>query len=172
MGRAYSGLVVGAILATLFSGNGIVIARKVVQRIPPTAVIALLVAGFVLVDVNEAYVFGFSWLVALIIASLLLNRSWLTRFLELPLLVWFGKRSYAMYLIQGFGIELIELLLKPKNVFYEVVIAMSAFAITSLGAAILHQIIEEPARRYGKKIVASRNERKFLQSDVRVPLTD
>jgi peptidoglycan/LPS O-acetylase OafA/YrhL len=133
-------------------------------------VVLLLVGGFILVDINERFVYVFSWIITIVISSLLFNRSWLTLFLERPLFVWLGKRSYAMYLVQGFGIEFVELLLKPKNVFYEIAIALSAFFLTSLGASILHRIVEEPARKLGKKIVALRNQKKLM--DVRLAVTE
>jgi peptidoglycan/LPS O-acetylase OafA/YrhL len=170
MSRAYSGLVVGAILAMLFSSNAIVYVKKIAQSLPPVTVVLLLVGGFILVDINERFVYVFSWIITIVISSLLFNRSWLTLFLERPLFVWLGKRSYAMYLVQGFGIEFVELLLKPKNVFYEIAIALSAFFLTSLGASILHRIVEEPARKLGKKIVALRNQKKLM--DVRLAVTE
>jgi len=172
MARAYSGLVVGAILSMFFSGNAIILLRNVTQLIKPAVMLILVVLGFALVDYNPNNVFIFSWIIALLVASLLLSPSWLSRFLERPLFVWLGKRSYAMYLIQGFGIGFVEFFVKPRSAFSEVVIAMLTLAVTALGASVLHIFIEEPARRFGKRLVAYRNEQRSSLSEARVPVAD
>jgi len=160
MGRSYSGLIVGAILAMLFSNpQALFRIRRLVSRVPAMLVVALIAVAFWLVDVNERYVFVFSWVVALTVASVLLNASWLSRLLSVPWIVWFGKRSYAMYLIQGFAIEALLRVFQPASWIGEIGFALMAFLLASLGAALLHRFLEEPARRIGKRIVARRERR-------------
>ncbi len=160
MGRAYSGLVVGAILSILLTGNKFEQLKTLIARIPAVGVLAALAAGFALVDIDHRTIFVFSWLVALLIAHMVLTQSWLSRFLSLPLLAWFGKRSYAMYLIQGFAINTVEFLRKPQSVFEEVLVTLGAFLLASLGAALLHRFVEEPARHVGKAISARRTQKR------------
>jgi len=171
MGRAYSGLIVGAILAIAFSSrpalDGL---RWLVSRIPASAILALVVVGFWLVDIDQRNVFAFSWIIGLTVTSLLLRNSWLSRCLSLSWVVWFGKRSYAMYLIQGFAIEFLLLVFRPRNAAGEVGLALAAFILASLGAALLHRFVEEPARGYGKRIVALRNERRLKKERVEAPM--
>lgn len=170
MGRSYSGLIIGAILAIIFSSSQLPKLKRWVTRVPASAVLALVALGFVLVGVDEHFVFLFSWIVALMVASLILKPSWLGNFLSRPVLVWLGKRSYAMYLIQGFAIDAVYHIGKPKNHIQDVGYALLSFAVACLGSAILHRLVEEPARKMGKSIVARRNERKILVPEPSMPL--
>jgi peptidoglycan/LPS O-acetylase OafA/YrhL len=172
MARAYSGLIVGALLSMLFSSTAIVSLKRITEIIRPSLILLLLILGFALVDYNANNVFIFSWIITLLVASALLNPSWLSRFLELPLFVWLGKRSYAMYLIQGFGIGFVELFIKPTGAVAEIAIALLSLTITSLGASVLHRLVEEPARKFGKKLVIYRNEKKTFLPNVQVPVAD
>lgn len=160
MGRAYAGLIVGAILAMLFS-NDLALARlrRIISRVPTVLILAFVAVGFWLVDLDERAVFGFSWIIGLTVASVLLKPSWLSRLLSTRWIVWFGKRSYAMYLIQGFAIEAVLLFFHPASWSGEIGFALAAFLLASLGAAMLHRFLEEPARRMGKRLVARREQR-------------
>jgi len=168
MGRAYSGLIVGAILSILFSSDAIAYLRKVAASVSPVLIVGLMVVGFWLVDVDIRFVFLFSWIVGLMVVSLLLRPSWLSRFLSAPLVVWLGKRSYAMYLIQGFAIELLLKFFHPNTPAQEVAFAVAALIVASMGATLLHRFVEEPARKYGKQLVAYRNEKKLLRERLEV----
>ncbi|MGB0064446.1 MAG: acyltransferase [Terracidiphilus sp.] len=161
MGRSYSGLIVGAILAMLFANDQTLGRLKhLVSRIPAMVVAGLIAIGFWLVDVDERAVFIFSWIIGLTVASVLLKKSWLSRLLSVKWIVWFGKRSYAMYLIQGFAIEFLLLFYRPASWMGEIGFAVGAFLAASAGAALLHRFLEEPARRLGKRIVAVREQRR------------
>jgi peptidoglycan/LPS O-acetylase OafA/YrhL len=153
---AYSGLIVGAILALIIAGAPGIPARRIVSKIPASLVLGMLTAGFALVALNERYVFAFSWIAGLMVASLTLTDSWMSKFLSSPPLVWLGKRSYAMYLVQGFAIDAIKIFLKPRNPSQEGLAALGAFAIAAMGSAALHVLVEEPARRLGRRFTARR----------------
>lgn len=159
MGRSYSGLIVGAILAMLFSKEQTLCRLKhISSRIPGTVIVGLVAIGFWLVDLDERTVFVFSWIIGLTVASVLLKKSWLSRLLAVKWIVWFGKRSYAMYLIQGFAIEFLLLIYRPATWIGEITFAVAAFLVASAGAALLHRFLEEPARRIGKRIVTRREQ--------------
>jgi peptidoglycan/LPS O-acetylase OafA/YrhL len=161
MGRSYSGLIVGAILAMLFANDHVLTRLKqMVSRIPGAVIAALIAIGFWLVDIDQRAVFVFSWIIGLTVASVLLKKSWLSKLLSVRWIVWFGKRSYAMYLIQGFAIEFLLLLYRPASWMGEIGFAVGAFLVASAGAAMLHRFLEEPARRIGKRIVARREQRR------------
>ena len=171
MGRAYSGLIVGAILAMVFSSPRMLsMLRRFVTGVPAFLILTLVTAGFWLVDLDERNVFIFSWIIGLMVSSLLLYPSWLSRFLSLPVVVWIGKRSYAMYLIQGFSIEFLLLFFHPTSPAREVVLTLLSFGGALLGAAILHTFVEEPARKLGKRIVAMRTERKLREERNNPPI--
>jgi peptidoglycan/LPS O-acetylase OafA/YrhL len=61
-----------------------------------------------------------------------------------------------MYLVQGFAIDATQIFLKPRNPIQEVVAALGAFAIAAMGSAALHILVEEPARRLGRRFTARR----------------
>jgi peptidoglycan/LPS O-acetylase OafA/YrhL len=156
---AYSGLIVGAILAIAFSGAAVAPAKRFLAKIPASAVLGLVVVGFALVDLNEKFVYAFAWIAALLVASLTFQQTWLSNFLSTPLLVWLGKRSYAMYLIQGFAIDATKIFIKPRTTALEVATTVAAFAIAAVGSAALHVAVEEPARKLGKRLILRRKSR-------------
>ncbi len=171
MGRSYSGLIVGAILAMLFSKEQTLCGlKRLVARVPATVIVALVAIGFWLVDVDERAVFVFSWIIGLTVASVLLKKSWLSSLLSVKWIVWFGKRSYAMYLIQGFAIELLLFFYRPASWMGEIGFAVGAFLVASVGAAMLHRFLEEPARRIGKRIVARRERGRQRPQMERTPI--
>jgi peptidoglycan/LPS O-acetylase OafA/YrhL len=160
---AYSGLIVGAILAMMLSAPALAQAKRIVSAVPASVVLGLVILGFALVAFNEKYVYAFSWIAGLMVASLTIKETWLSKCLSTPILVWLGKRSYAMYLIQGFAIDGTKIFLKPRNTFQEVVATVGAFALAAMGSAALHVLVEEPARRLGKKIIAHRKSRQSIR---------
>jgi len=166
---AYSGLIVGSILAIVFSGPALVAVKRIVQKIPAGAVLILLAVGFALVAFNEKSVYVFSWIAGLMVASLVLKESWLSRFLSTPVLVWLGKRSYAMYLIQGFAIDGARIFLKPKSAVQEIALSIAAYGLAAIGSALLHVFVEEPARKLGRKIVSRRKQRRELYRPEQIP---
>jgi peptidoglycan/LPS O-acetylase OafA/YrhL len=165
--RAYSGLIVGAILALLLSGSRNSRLKEMIAKVPTAAVLLLAICAFALVDRNIRFVFVFSWAIGLLVASVAIKPSWLSKGLSNRVLVWIGKRSYAMYLIQGFGMQSLHVVFKPRSPSEEVAFTFGAFAVSCLGAALLRQFIEEPARRLGKIIVAQRHRFASLRSIAR-----
>src|SRR5437588_6877258 len=97
--RSYGGLLIGAMLAIALSAPA---QWRFVERLPavPDALLVLLIAAmYALTRYNDKFVLLFSASVALLIASLVLRAGWLRTFFENRMLVYIGKRSYAMYLI-------------------------------------------------------------------------
>ena len=70
----------------------------------------------------------------------------LVKILELPLLVWLGKRSYALYLWHWPICLLVNNML-PAN--YDIINALIATALSIFFAAISYSLIEEPMRKNG-----------------------
>jgi peptidoglycan/LPS O-acetylase OafA/YrhL len=161
---AYSGLIVGAIVAMLFAPPAFARAKRIVSGVPASAVLGLVIVGFVLVALNEKYVYAFSWIAALLVASLTIKQTWLSSFLSAPPLVWLGKRSYAMYLIQGFAIDGARIFIKPRSTTQEVILTIAAFSLAAIGSAALHLVVEEPARKLGKKIIQWRKSRQAIRA--------
>jgi peptidoglycan/LPS O-acetylase OafA/YrhL len=157
--RAYSGLTVGALLALLLSSQFGEPLKKLISKIPPSVAVLATIAAFGLVDLNIRFVFLFSWVIALVVAIVALYTSWLSKGLSNPALVWIGKRSYAMYLIQGFGMQFLHKFFLPRTPSQEVFFTFGSFAVACLGAALLRVVVEEPARRLGKAVIAKRQRK-------------
>ncbi len=157
MGRAYAGLAAGALLAAAFTSPALPYLRRAAKATPPFALLIALVVGFALVDRNIWFVFVFGWIISALIISLLLNPSWLSRFFSLAPFVWLGKRSYAMYLTQGFAVEALLHLRKWTSPSSEILLALIAFGLSAVLSTLLHRFVEEPARNLGKRLIMRRN---------------
>lgn len=154
--RSYSGLLVGALLALICSSE---IGKRLVAPITrmPSAIVLLFIAvGFALVDLNRYFVILFSWSVAFSVASLAFQRTWLSIVLSNPVLVWIGKRSYAMYLIQGFAMQALHRFFTTHTPLQEIEFALGSFILACLGASLLHIVLEKPAIGLGKALIQKR----------------
>ena len=164
--RAFHGLLVGCILAFLLTGSTLPAIRKLVGRTPEAAMLLLAVAGFALVDWNIWFVFPFAWIVAALIAYILLRPGWISRGLENSALVWLGKRSYVMYLTSGFALNLVIRLIEPRQPWISVSVALLAFAVAALIAEIIHRTVEEPMRQAGKNVIRKRDSARVRQDEL------
>lgn len=154
--RAFHGLLVGCILAFLLSGAALPAIRRVAARIPEAAILLLTVVGFALVDLNIWFVFLFAWIVAALIAYVLVRPGFIGRFLEAPALVWLGKRSYVMYLTSGFALNAVLHVVEPRQPWLSVVVALLAFFVAAAIAEVIHRAVEEPMRQAGKNAIRRR----------------
>jgi peptidoglycan/LPS O-acetylase OafA/YrhL len=64
-----------------------------------------------------------------------------------------------MYLIQGFGMQFLHKFFLPRTPSQEVFFTFGSFAVACLGAALLRVVVEEPARRLGKAVIAKRQRK-------------
>lgn len=150
--RSYDGLLIGAILGIALSASGRWQSFKLLSRVPDTALVALVVATYALYGHDHRFVLFFSASAALLIASLVLRTGWLRRILELPALVFVGRRSYAMYLIHVLVLNAVETLAPrwlPENA---VVIVMVAYVMTLCGASLMYVTIERPCIAAGRRL--------------------
>jgi peptidoglycan/LPS O-acetylase OafA/YrhL len=156
MGRSYSGLLVGCLLALLLSTDGSVGLKRVLAKIPAAFFFASVIFGFYLVDRDVRFTFLFSWLVAALIANLQLHRSWLSGALAAKWLTWIGRRSYGMYLVHGLVIDVVQSIVRPTNSFRQISVILFTYFGAALVAEPVFRFIEEPARRYGKALIERR----------------
>ena len=153
--RSYDGLLLGAILGIALSASGRWRSFKWLSRVPESLLLALLVAAYALYGYDHRFVLFFSAAAALLIASLVLRNGWLRRILELPVLVFVGRRSYAMYLIHVLVLNAVEMLAPrwlPANA---VVVVMVAYALTLGGASLLYVTVERPCIAAGRRLSAA-----------------
>jgi peptidoglycan/LPS O-acetylase OafA/YrhL len=162
MGRSYSGILVGCVLAVVLSKGWLMGLKRAISTIPPYVFAGSVIVGFYLVDRDQRFTFLFSWLVAGLIANLQLRESRLRDILSTRWLTWIGRRSYGMYLIHGIVIDIVESIVRPTNSFRQIAVAVLTYAGASLIAEPLFRFVEEPARRYGKAVVERRAARRSV----------
>jgi peptidoglycan/LPS O-acetylase OafA/YrhL len=108
--------------------------------------------AYTLAGHNDKLVLLFSGATALLIASLVLRRGALRRFLESPGLVYIGRRSYAMYLIHVLVADAIGQLtpkVLPPNWF---VVVTFSYLASLAGASLMYLIIERPCVELGRRL--------------------
>lgn len=158
--RSYSGLLVGCFLALALTDHRMSKMRGLVARMHPAIPLLVLSAGFYLVDFNERFFYLFSWCVLLFVAHMLLAPSWMRTFLSRPVLVWFGKRSYGMYLIHGLALDLVQARIHISSPIGPMIVLACSYLVAALAADVLYRFIESPAREYGRRLLTQRAARK------------
>jgi peptidoglycan/LPS O-acetylase OafA/YrhL len=153
--RSYSGLMVGCFLALALTDSRMAKLRQLVARMPAALPLLALFLCFYLVDLNERFVYLFSWGALLFVSHLLLAPSWIRSFLSRPVLVWCGKRSYGMYLIHCLVLDLIQTRVHISAPIGPIIVVFCTFPIAALAADLLYRFIESPAREYGKKLLTT-----------------
>lgn len=112
--------------------------------------------GFYAVGRNWRFVFLLDVIGLLLLSALILRKDWLTRFFSSKAMVWVGRRSYSMYLIHTFALDIVEHYVRSRSVAATFVIVFLAVAVAAAGATLLYHFVEEPARIYGKQWLARR----------------
>lgn len=152
--RSYSGLMVGCFLAFGLTHPATAALRERIARLPVLLPLVLVAFAFYLVDRNKALVFFFSWTVLFLLAHLLLASSWLRTFLSHPILGWFGKRSYGMYLVHHLWLDVIQSRIHAHSAAGIMLVVVGTFGFSALAADLMLRWIESPARNYGKRLIA------------------
>jgi peptidoglycan/LPS O-acetylase OafA/YrhL len=156
MARSYFGLLAGCSLAVAFADASIWRCVKTVARMPPVVLMILVGLGFCVVDFSEKFVFFFSGIVTLLLAHVISASTWIERGLSNTTAAWVGRRSYCMYLIHGLVLDAVQHFIDPFGTLRQVAVTLVSFAICALAADVLFRFVEDPARRFGKKILAKR----------------
>jgi peptidoglycan/LPS O-acetylase OafA/YrhL len=164
MGRSYSGLLVGCLLAIVLSTDVLVGLKHALSKMPVFILASIVVFGFYLVDRNLNFTFLFSWMVAALIGHLQLRDSWLRGILSAKWLTWIGRRSYGMYLVHGLVIDVVQSIVPPTNSIRQVAVIVLTYAGAALVAEPIFHVVEEPARRYGKALIERRAKLKSRES--------
>jgi peptidoglycan/LPS O-acetylase OafA/YrhL len=164
--RSYDGLLIGAVLAVALGTPGRLARTKALAAIPD-GVLCLLVAGtYALNGYSNKFVLLFSAAIALLVASLVLRQGLLRRLLEAPVLVFIGKRSYAMYLIHVLVLNFVEKIQPAFLADNGIFIVFVAYGITLAVASLMHAAIERPAVALGRRL-SKRTERRGSTEPVR-----
>lgn len=150
--RSYGGLFLGSVLAiVLDKGSSIGIAEWF-ARIPTTLSLALMAASYILVSLDYKLVLLFSLSTCFLVASLVLRQSWVRRLLTMPLIVLFGKRSYAMYLVHVVILDGIEKATRHTALYAWYVVVPLDYLVSFGVATGLYYLIEKPSVHYGRSV--------------------
>lgn len=149
---SYSGLLVGCALA-IFTRYSHRLALRL-GSIPRWVALALMLAGFAMVDWNQHTLPLFNWITFAVVGNLAMMPGSLLAWAPF---VWIGKRSYSMYLIHGLALGPIEDHLPMTGTAQQLFVVAIAFGIAALGADVLYRCVENPCRAYGKKMIAKRD---------------
>jgi peptidoglycan/LPS O-acetylase OafA/YrhL len=165
-GRSYCGLMAGCVLAIFLASPGLAGAKKFLSEKPVFLFAGLVILGFYLVTWDERFTFLFAWIVAALVANLLLSESWLGKTLSAGWLTFLGRRSYGIYLIHGLVIDGVEEVLRPTNSFRQISVSVLTFAGAALIAEPIFRFVEEPARTYGKALLESKGAARSRASEI------
>jgi peptidoglycan/LPS O-acetylase OafA/YrhL len=157
--RAYDGLLIGALVAVSLSAEGRWGYEKIISAIPDAFICLLLVGTYALNGHSKIYVLLFSAATALLVSSLVLRTGFVRRFLELPLLIFVGKRSYAMYLIHVLMLNVVEKVpprFLPPN---WLLIVGIGYLLSIAGASLIYVAIERPCIGFGRTLSKRWDER-------------
>ena len=159
LARAYFGLLMGCLLALIYSSPQKNYLRALLARVPPLAVLLLFLVGMYAERFNSIFFPLFSLTTTCLIAHLVLIPSWLARAHGWSPLVWLGRRSYGMYLLHILSYNVIETRLHADSAAIATLMYISGLALTSIAAEVLYRIIEQPARTLGRLWLMKHHER-------------
>ena len=150
--RSYDGLLIGAALAISLEGPTKSRLAPRMSAVPAWLTCMLVAMTYIVTAHDNRFVLFFAGSVALFIASLILRVGRLRSVLESSILVFIGKRSYAIYLIHVLSIDTVERLVPrflPSNAFLLVGIA---YLVSIAGASVIYAAIEQPSISLGRHL--------------------
>jgi peptidoglycan/LPS O-acetylase OafA/YrhL len=156
MGRSYSGLLAGCLLAVFLGESGYTKIKRVLAKMPVTILAGLVIVLFCLAGWNERFTILFTWSLVALVAHLQVSDSYLRRTLSVKCFTWIGRRSYGMYLMHGSVLDLVESVVRPSSLSRQVLVLILAYSGAVLIAEPIFRFLEEPARRYGRALIEHR----------------
>lgn len=166
--RSYGGLFLGSLLAiSLARENGGRI-QKLLLQISPLGAIAIMAVGYVCVSYQPRLVLLFSMGACALTASLVLRPSRIRRIFENRVLVLFGKRSYAMYLVHALALNFTEMIAPKVHLLQWYVVIPSAYLLSFAASTGLYYLIERPCIEFGRAL--SRKIRRGIAQPAAEPL--
>jgi peptidoglycan/LPS O-acetylase OafA/YrhL len=150
--RSYGGLFLGSALAILLDKGTQTFISGRLARIPLAPVLLLVLCTYILVTLHPALVLTFSAATCLLVACLVLRRSWVRSALETPFVVLLGKRSYSMYLVHVVVLDATQRATLHTS-FHRWYVVLPVAYFLSFGVATgLYYLVEKPSVHYGRSI--------------------
>jgi peptidoglycan/LPS O-acetylase OafA/YrhL len=152
--RSYGGLLIGAALAIALSSRARWKRLMPLLALPEVYVSTVVLGTYALCCLDYTWVLLFSAAVAWLIASLVLRGGRVRQVLESRILVFIGKRSYAIYLIHVLVLDSVSRLLASVLPDNALVIVLVGYVGCIACASLMHTFVEQPCINWGKKISA------------------
>ncbi len=155
LARAYFGLVMGCGMGFWLAGGR---ALRWLRRVPPGVALAGLLAGCAAEQASKGLLVVFGAAAVLFLGVLVAQESWLTRLHGSAPLVWLGRRSYSMYLVHVLCLNAVESRVGIDSMAKAAGVLAVAYSLTALCAEALYLLVEQPARSFGRRWLARRQE--------------
>lgn len=155
LARAYFGLGMGCGMGFWLAGEA---GMQWVRRVPPSVALGMLVTAALAEQVSKGWIVAFSAAAVLFLGSLVGRESWLARWHSAAPMVWLGRRSYSMYLVHVLCLNAIEGRVAIESGVRAAEVLAVAYVLTALVAEVLYRAVEQPARRFGRRWLARRQE--------------
>lgn len=154
---SYFGLFFGCVMAVLLNSELADRLTRWLRLVPWPVILLAIVAGFYLNHTHSSWGrVAFSSLGVLFLSYLIVKPSLLSRFFGAAPLVWVGRRSYGMYLVHVLCLNAFEGRIATDTPGGTWVVVALGFFSSLLVAALLHVLVEEPCRKYGKAFIERR----------------
>jgi peptidoglycan/LPS O-acetylase OafA/YrhL len=156
LGNGYLALILGSAIAFLHAaGVGEGLLRKAPVEITAGACLAWIVVLHWCHPTTKPFtaIAPFSMLVAVFVYQLTVSESWVKRLLGIRPLVWLGQRSYSFYLVHVICLNIVMRIFNSATIPGALAVIAGGIALAAAVAALSYRVIEEPFRRYGKKLL-------------------
>lgn len=157
--RSYGGLFLGALMGILLDKSSPEPAQRIISRLPTVVVFLAVIATYFLAARMPSLILLFSVTISFFTATLVIHKEILRRILEHPVMVLFGKRSYAMYLVHVVLLDGIEAAAKKAHLDVWYIVVPLTYLASVAGEVILFHLIECPCVAYGRKLSRGMRER-------------
>lgn len=157
--RSYGGLFLGALFGILLDKSSGEWLQSKVARVPAGLALAAVLATYLLAGYMPSLILLFSLATSFFTAALVTHQGLLRKILEHPVMVLFGKRSYAMYLVHIVLLDGIEVAAKKMHLDLWYIVVPMAYLASFAAAMALFHLVERPCVAQGRKISRRMRER-------------
>jgi peptidoglycan/LPS O-acetylase OafA/YrhL len=157
--RSYGGLFLGALFGILLDKSSGRIMQSTIVKVRASPALVAVVATYLLAGDMPSFVLVFSLATSFFTAALVTHQGIVRRFLEHPVMVLFGKRSYAMYLVHIVLLDGIEVTAQKIHLDIWYVVVPMAYLVSFAAAMALFYLVERPCVAQGRKLSRRMRER-------------
>jgi peptidoglycan/LPS O-acetylase OafA/YrhL len=157
--RSYGGLFLGALFGILLDKSSGRWMQSAIAKVPTSLALVAALATYLLAARMPSLILLFSLAIAFLTAALVTHQGIARKILENPVMVLFGKRSYAMYLVHIVLLDGIEVAARRMHLDLWYVVVPTAYLASFAAAMALFYAIERPCVAQGRKLSRRMRER-------------